>query len=91
MQKIGPVLRAARVLARLNTHELAVMAGVSEPTISSWEQGVRTPRPDNLTRLKTVLDTRGVFLLVDEALPIRGRVSGAVLKPHRDSGRSGTG
>lgn len=48
-------LRAARIAAGLTQHELADAVGVKQPTVSQWENGVRSPRATKLSHLAELL------------------------------------
>lgn len=57
-------IRVALYMRGMKANELAERAGVSQPQLSGWERGVRTPGADAAAKLAKVLD-------VDEAW-IRG-------------------
>ena len=42
-ETVGERLRVARLLAGLDQTEIGHMVGVSRPTVSSWERGLREP------------------------------------------------
>lgn len=49
-------LRAARVRSALSQKDLADKLGVAQPTISTWEKGVASPRKRQLRKLVGILD-----------------------------------
>jgi transcriptional regulator with XRE-family HTH domain len=52
--------RAARALLDITRAQLASAANVAERTLASFEQGDRTPRPDNLAAIRRALEGAGV-------------------------------
>jgi transcriptional regulator with XRE-family HTH domain len=52
---IGPLIRHARVRLNLSQCELGELMGVSNITVSSWEQGITAPYPKRLPTLASVL------------------------------------
>ncbi|WP_183752397.1 helix-turn-helix domain-containing protein [Pseudochelatococcus contaminans] len=57
--------RAGRALIEMDQATLANAANVSRNTVVSFEKGQRTPNPNNLTAIRTALETAGV-IFVDE-------------------------
>ena len=79
----APQLRAARALLSVDQRELAVMSGLSVPTIQRMESsdGVIRGNVDSLTKLVTALEDAGIELINDGATSqIGGR--GVRLKEH---------
>jgi transcriptional regulator with XRE-family HTH domain len=56
---LGLALKAARESRSLTTRALGARIGRSNADISRWETGDRTPRPDQVARILTVLDVSG--------------------------------
>lgn len=54
--KIGPRIKESRELKRFSQGELARRVGVSQPTISDWENGKTEPTVDNMRSLAVELD-----------------------------------
>lgn len=50
------LIRVRRYYFGLTQRELAKKVGVDYTTVSSWEKGIRRPRPHSLARLATALD-----------------------------------
>jgi DNA-binding transcriptional regulator YiaG len=48
----------ARNKAGLSQRKLAIAVGVSLVTIQNWESGITTPKPENMERLKKVLEDK---------------------------------
>jgi transcriptional regulator with XRE-family HTH domain len=44
---------------------LAEAAGISRPTIKDFERGARTPHPNNVTAIRTALETAGVEFIAE--------------------------
>ena len=56
MQKfIGEELKTKRTIAKKTQVEMAKAVGVSLQAYRWWEQGVSNPKPENLIKLKFVL------------------------------------
>lgn len=55
-QTSGEILRRARLQAGLSQQELADKIGVLQPYISAWETEKTTPNPDQLKKLRKVID-----------------------------------
>jgi len=74
-------LRAARALIGIDQRSLAVLAGVSVPTIQRMEasQGNVRGMVDTLTKIVEALDKAGVELIGND-LPGQGRGRGVRLK-----------
>ncbi len=53
-RETGRRLREARRIRRLTQQEVAAQLGVSRPLVIAMEQGTRTARPEELTRLATL-------------------------------------
>lgn len=54
--KIGPRIKDSRESKRLSQGELARRIGVSQPTISDWENGKTEPTVDNMRSLAVELE-----------------------------------
>jgi transcriptional regulator with XRE-family HTH domain len=54
-EEIGSAIKSARQQNALSQVELAEKLGVTQGTISNWEEGKKALDPDTITRLKTVL------------------------------------
>ncbi len=74
-------LRAARALIGIDQRSLAVLAGVSVPTVQRMEasQGNVRGMVDTLTKIVEALDKAGVELIGND-LPGQGRGRGVRLK-----------
>lgn len=57
--------RAARAVLNWSQGALAEKAGVSRATLADFESGKRTPIANNLTAIRTALETAGVQFLDD--------------------------
>ena len=57
--------RAARALLNWSRVRLAAKANLSEMVISEFENGVRRPRPNNLTAMRRALEGAGIVFAVD--------------------------
>jgi transcriptional regulator with XRE-family HTH domain len=55
---LGCLLRGWRALRRIKQGHAAVLLGVSQPTVSRWENGVLAPTPDQEARLRVLLAAR---------------------------------
>ncbi len=59
--------RAARGLIDLTQRELALRAGLTHPLVANFERRKRTPRLENLLRIREALEEAGVeFIPADE-------------------------
>lgn len=67
--RLGQRLRAARRASGLTLQQLADLAQVSIPTVSSAENGTRQPRLDTLQKLATALGMSMGALLTDPPAP----------------------
>ena len=56
MSQLGPILEGARTRAALSQGARAVRRGVSQQTVSRWEQGLSRPRPQLITKLAEILN-----------------------------------
>lgn len=56
-------IRRAREAKGLSQKEIAISLGVSNPTVSDWERGVKTPAGKNLKKLADLLNCTIDFLL----------------------------
>ncbi len=56
MEKTGNYIKEKRNLKGWNQDELAEIIGVSTKTISNWERGVGSIKPDNMNTLAKTLD-----------------------------------
>lgn len=54
--KIGPRIKGSREQRRLSQGELARRVGVSQPTVSDWENGKTEPTVDNMRSLAVELE-----------------------------------
>lgn len=61
LETLGAMISMARRQAHLSATELAKRAGISRPTLWSWETGRRRPSEANLTKLNEVLAEEGVL------------------------------
>ena len=52
---LGSVLRAYRIRARINQHDLARIVGVSQSQISRWESGRDSPRAANAETIRALV------------------------------------
>jgi transcriptional regulator with XRE-family HTH domain len=57
--------RAARGWLGWTQQELARRAGVGLSTVRDFENGVRTPIPNNLAAIRRAIETAGIRLLFD--------------------------
>lgn len=64
---LAEALRGTRLKANLSQEELAGRLGLSQSTISFWENGVETPTLENLVNLATELPGVVSFLIAGEA------------------------
>ena len=67
--RLGQRLRTARRASGLTMEQLADLANVSIPTISTAENGTRRPRLDTLNKLATALGISMGSLLTDPPAP----------------------
>jgi Zn-dependent peptidase ImmA (M78 family)/DNA-binding XRE family transcriptional regulator len=67
-------LREAREAMILNQSELADLVGVSRQAISAFEQGLKTPEPETLSRIAKALKQPISFFIAPE-LPVFGAMS----------------
>jgi transcriptional regulator with XRE-family HTH domain len=58
-QALGRAIRQIREDAGLTVRELAERVGVNHGTQSRWETGDRAPKPENVTRILTLLNITG--------------------------------
>ena len=56
MNQLGPILEGARTRVAFSQGALAVLLGVSQQSVSRWEQGVSRPRPRQIAKLAEVLN-----------------------------------
>ena len=56
MNQVGPILEGARTRVALSQGALAALLGVSQQTVSRWEQGLSRPRPQLITKLAEILN-----------------------------------
>ena len=62
-QNIPPKLKKLRIQSGLTQTRLAKMANVSKAAISAYENGLRQPSYDTLTRLASILHVTTDYLL----------------------------
>ena len=55
MNELGALLEGARTRAALSQGALAGLLGVTQQTVSRWEQGVARPRPRLIAKLAQAL------------------------------------
>ncbi len=67
MYTIAEKIKELRIEANLTQPELAKLVGVSNGTISFWENGQSTPRFFYIRRLAESLNTTPEYLLEDES------------------------
>jgi len=73
----GMDIRASRLAAGLTQSELARRAGVSQPNLSAYEHGRRTPSPLVLDRIRRALQRRPSEVLAEHLDEVR-----ALIKRH---------
>lgn len=69
LDRVGRLIRQAREAAGLSQRELARRAGTSQPTVSAYEQGRKTPSAVTLLRL---VEAAGAEVVARPAEDIRG-------------------
>lgn len=67
-------IRASRLAAGLSQSELARRAGVSQPNLSAYEQGRRTPSPLVLDRIRRALQRRPSERLAEHLDEVRALI-----------------
>jgi transcriptional regulator with XRE-family HTH domain len=65
MRDTGAQVKAARELLGWTLLDLGYRAGVSEPTISAFEQTLRTFRPSCVEAIKRALEAAGVEFIAE--------------------------
>jgi transcriptional regulator with XRE-family HTH domain len=65
MAEFGNRLKEARVLKGLNQEQLAEAMGLTQASISQFEQGQRLPTPKNIEKFAEVLEVKREFLAGD--------------------------
>ena len=65
MAEFGNRLKEARVLKGLNQEQLAEAMGLTQASISQFEQGQRLPTPKNIEKFSEVLEVKREFLAGD--------------------------
>lgn len=61
---IGQRIQVERKAKRLTQAKLAELAGgLKQPRVNNWEQGIRTPGPEEMKQLAKVLDVSPAFLM----------------------------
>jgi transcriptional regulator with XRE-family HTH domain len=89
-------LRAARALLGVDQRELAVMSGLSLPTVQRMEAsgGVIRGNVDSLMKLVSALDAAGIELIAEEAFSSGGgrgvRLKSAQSLPDAEKSKAGT-
>lgn len=78
---LGKQILAARDLLGMSQEELAVAAGVSAATLTSWERGQRVPRRETIRLVVEALERRGIEFLNHGSPGVRLRMEKAVI-PH---------
>ncbi|MGX5841872.1 helix-turn-helix domain-containing protein [Mesorhizobium sp. ArgA1] len=73
-------LRAARSLLNWSRVRLAAKANLSEMTIREFENGLRSPRPGNITAMRRALEGGGIVFT--EGSPSLARSEGPNSDPH---------
>lgn len=83
-------IRAERTAAGVSQSELARAANVSQPNLSAYENGRRSPSPEVLARISRALQTRpssrldahreAIRMIVDQYHAINPRVIGSVAR-----------
>ena len=77
-------VRELRIMAGLQQKELAILAGVSHPTVSDWETGKKNPSGERLKKLSqifgvdnaTILGYDPVYIPIQRnAVPIIGEIA----------------
>lgn len=66
MCKIADKIKELRIEAGITQPELAKLVGVSNGTISFWENGLSTPRFSYIKKLAVSLNTTSDYLLEEE-------------------------
>lgn len=66
MQITPEQIRAARVVVGLGVRELAEQAGMTPFTVTRFETGKGRMHPNNLAKVRTVLEQAGVTFLPDD-------------------------
>lgn len=56
-------IKKAREAIGLSQKEVAISLGVSNPTVSDWERGIKNPSGKNLKKLATLLNCSTDYLL----------------------------
>ncbi|NRF70103.1 helix-turn-helix transcriptional regulator [Aquincola sp. S2] len=57
-RQLGAALRRWRALRRIKQDHAGALLGVSQATVSRWENGRQAPDPDEQTRLRTLMQAR---------------------------------
>lgn len=57
---MGPILNIRKRVLGMSQAELAVIAGVSQGTVSKWETGELAPDRDQLARIRQEIIDRGI-------------------------------
>ena len=67
--------KEARLMKKMKTVEVAELLGVSQPTLSAWETGRKSPTTDNLVALADLYRVTTDYLLgrdsIDGSLPVQ--------------------
>lgn len=61
----------ARKAAGFTQYALAELIGVAQVTVSSWECGHKTPRPERISHIISIFSEEGVRLTAEDFLPAR--------------------
>ncbi|MCF6292252.1 MAG: helix-turn-helix domain-containing protein [Robiginitomaculum sp.] len=72
MTIIGQRIKSARKNKNLSQTELALLLGVSQPTIGNWESGNHEPRHAITSRIAYALDVRHLWLISGMEAPVDG-------------------
>lgn len=57
------IIRELRKKAGIQQKELALIVGVSQPTLSDWEKGKKDPAPENLKKLAEYFNVDELVIL----------------------------
>ena len=85
--KIGEKIRQQRRLLNIKQEELSKLVGVSLKTIQRWENGERSPRLDEITKLAEALKVSSNYLMEQEETlsPLQETISQLEKERERDT------